>query len=69
MSNDAFSTVSDLSGITMTGAKKISLLVTDLLKQYDLTVDESTVLRLELIESISKQIVEHQESIQQAIVV
>lgn len=68
MSNDAFSTVSDLSGITMTGAKKIILLVTDLLKQYDLTVDESTVLRLELIESISKQIVEHQESIQQAIV-
>ncbi len=68
MNNDAFSTVSDLSGITMTGAKKISLLATDLLKQYDLTGDESTVLRLELIESISKQIVEQQESIQQAIV-
>lgn len=59
--------ISDLSGNTMTHAKKISMLARDLLTKYDMSGDEETVLRLELIENLSEQIIAQSEEIQQNI--
>ena len=67
LSNGVFTSISDLSGISMGEAKKIRLLARDLLNRFDLTTDEETVLRLEMISNCCDRIIDRQEEIQQAI--